>query len=93
LSEHIPFILSYLISATSVIAMIGGYSASILKARKKALYLILELSGLYLYLFVVLQSQDYALLLGSVALFAVLSVVMYITRNIDWYKTGPVTNQ
>jgi inner membrane protein involved in colicin E2 resistance len=30
-------------------------------------------------------SQDYALLMGAIAFFVVLSIVMYVTRKIDWY--------
>ncbi|OGB61774.1 MAG: hypothetical protein A2Y94_13550 [Caldithrix sp. RBG_13_44_9] len=43
------------------------------------------LSLLYGFLYVNLQLQDYALLLGSLGLFIILSLVMYITRNINWY--------
>jgi len=40
---------------------------------------------LYGYLYFVLQMEDYALLMGSIGLFAALSIVMYMTRKIDWY--------
>jgi inner membrane protein len=39
-------------------------------------------------LYVILQSQDYALLLGTLLLFGFLSVVMVLTRRVDWYKVG-----
>jgi inner membrane protein len=45
------------------------------------------LAGLYGYLYVLLQLEDYALLLGTVGLFAILAAVMYLTRNLDWYAT------
>ena len=32
-----------------------------------------------------LQLEDYALLLGTVGLFAVLATVMWVTRDLDWY--------
>ena len=32
-----------------------------------------------------LQLEDYALLMGSVGLFAVLAAIMYLTRKINWY--------
>ncbi len=37
------------------------------------------------FVFVILQLQDFALLMGSVGLFVVLLIVMYLSRNIDWY--------
>jgi len=43
------------------------------------------LTALYSYLYVLLQAEDYALLLGSVGLFLILALVMYITRRLDWY--------
>ncbi|HBQ59041.1 MAG TPA: hypothetical protein DD671_05300, partial [Balneolaceae bacterium] len=33
-----------------------------------------------------LQLQDYALLMGSIGLFVVLALVMYLTRHIDWFE-------
>ncbi len=47
------------------------------------------LSGLYSYLFVTLRSEGFALILGSIGLFAILGLAMYLTRNIDWHKMGP----
>jgi inner membrane protein involved in colicin E2 resistance len=43
------------------------------------------LAGVYTFLYVTLRRQDYALLIGSVALFLILAVVMYVTRRVDWY--------
>lgn len=43
------------------------------------------LGGVYTFLYITLRQQDYALLMGSIALFIVLAVVMYVTRRIDWY--------
>ena len=34
---------------------------------------------------ITLRQQDYALLMGAIALFIVLAVVMYVTRKVDWY--------
>jgi inner membrane protein len=38
-----------------------------------------------------LQLEDYALLMGSIGLFAVLCAVMFLTRKIDWYAAQPGT--
>ena len=43
------------------------------------------LIGVYTFLYVTLRQQDYALLMGTVALFILLAVVMWVTRKIDWY--------
>ncbi|WP_428841909.1 inner membrane CreD family protein [Leptospira santarosai] len=44
--------------------------------------------GLYSFLYVILSSEDYALLLGSIAIFVFLALLMYLTRKINWYSFG-----
>ena len=39
----------------------------------------------YGYLYWLLQMVDYALVVGSIGLFVVISVIMYVTRKMDWY--------
>ena len=41
---------------------------------------------LYGYLYIVLQLQDFALLMGGIGLFVILAVVMHLTRKIDWFS-------
>jgi len=36
-------------------------------------------------LYFILQLQDYALVAGTAALFALLGIAMWATRKIDWY--------
>jgi inner membrane protein len=43
------------------------------------------LSVLYLFIYVLIQMQDNALLFGSIGLFALLAAAMYLSRKIDWY--------
>ncbi|MEM6633495.1 MAG: inner membrane CreD family protein, partial [Bacteroidota bacterium] len=42
---------------------------------------------LYAFIYTIIQLQDFALLMGSVGLFIVLAIVMYLSRKIDWYNT------
>ena len=44
------------------------------------------LCALYIFLYVILQLEDMALLLGSAGLFITLAIVMYVSRKVDWYK-------
>jgi inner membrane protein len=84
ISEHAPFGISYLAAAAATVLLIGGYSAAVLRGRLRALLMTLVLGVLYGYLYVLLQLEDYALLLGAAGLFAILALVMYLTRRIDW---------
>lgn len=88
LSEHLSFVTAYLISSAAIVALIGGYSRSVLGTNRFAATISLLLGLLYAFLFVILQAEDYALLFGSMGLFAVLALVMYLTRRIDWYSVG-----
>jgi len=85
ISEHTNFNFAYIISSISVIALITGYAKAILKKTNMSVMVGGILVILYGYLFVILQLEDYALLMGSVGLFVVLGLVMYLTRKIDWY--------
>ncbi|MBF0574962.1 cell envelope integrity protein CreD [Dysgonomonas sp. GY617] len=86
LSEHIGFDWSYLVSALAIVMLITAYSHSIFKSRKQTLFMGLFLSALYIFLYVVIQLEDMALLLGSIGLFVALAIVMFVSRNINWYK-------
>jgi inner membrane protein len=86
LSEHLGFFLSYGAASLAVMALITGYCVKVLKTRKRAGYMFGLLFGLYSFLYVLLENEDYALLLGTLALFAILAAVMYLTRNVDWYR-------
>ncbi|MCI5183464.1 MAG: hypothetical protein D3921_13285 [Candidatus Electrothrix sp. AW1] len=88
ISEHLNFNIAYLLSASAITCLITGYSQGILRNKYFTLTVCALLLILYAYLYIVLQLEDYALLMGALGLFAVLSTVMYITRRVDWYATG-----
>jgi inner membrane protein len=44
--------------------------------------------GLYLFLFTILQLQDFALLAGSIGLFVILAIIMRASQKIKWYAEG-----
>lgn len=88
LSEHMPFATAYVISSVATVALIGGYTRGVLGTNRFAVTISFLLSLLYAFLFVILKEEDYALLFGTMGLFVVLALVMYLTRKIDWYTIG-----
>lgn len=88
ISEHLSFNTAYLISCTAILLLISLYAKAILKNTKHAFIIGGILAVLYVFFYSLLQLQDYALLLGSIGLLAVLALIMYLTRNINWYKPG-----
>lgn len=85
-SEHIGFLWAYVVASIAVILMTTLYSKSVLKTGKRAGLIGGGVSVLYIYLFSLLQEQNYSMLFGSVGVFLILAVVMFVTRNIDWYN-------
>jgi inner membrane protein len=88
LSEHLGFPLAYVVASTAVIGMVGAYSVVALRRTSRALVVGTGVALLYGYLYLLLMNEDYALLIGSVGLFAILGGIMYATRRVDWYGGG-----
>ena len=92
-SEHIGFNWSYLISSTATITLITAYSHSIFRGKKHTVFMGIFLITLYIYLYVVLQQENMALLFGAVGLFVALAIVMYVLRKVNWYKNEDENNE
>jgi inner membrane protein len=90
ISEHASFEIAYLISSISVISIIALYAVSILQNIRQTIVLVIILCFTYTFVYVTLQVQDYALLIGSIGLTAILAFTMYITRKINWYDLSSV---
>ncbi|MCO4782942.1 MAG: cell envelope integrity protein CreD [Candidatus Cloacimonetes bacterium] len=86
LSEYISFDIAYWVSTTAIVGIITLYASAILKSKQMALAICTVLSHLYGFLFVLLQLEDMALLLGSFGLFLALAASMYLSKDVDWYK-------
>ncbi len=84
ISEHQNYLFAYLVSGVSVVSLITIYSRSILKNAKFTLLVLGSMFSLYTFIFVIIQLEDYALLVGSIGLFIILSIIMFTSRKIDW---------
>ena len=88
LSEHLGFATAYVIAASSCVALLAFYATHILGSIKRGLPFAAAIAALYGLLYVLLQLEQTALVVGSIALFAVLALVMICTRHVDWYAFG-----
>jgi inner membrane protein len=86
LSEHLPFAAAYLVSSGACVGLVAFYVGHVLRSTGRGLVFGGLLGALYGFLYVILQSEDYALLLGALLLFAALGIVMVMTRRVDWYR-------
>jgi inner membrane protein involved in colicin E2 resistance len=88
LAEHIGFDLSYLIAGASTVALFAVNTEWVFRSRKLGLRSLAAFTSLYVFIYVLLRVEAYALLVGAVASFAAVAAAMYITRNVDWYGNG-----
>jgi inner membrane protein len=88
LSEHIAFGHSYLLAAAACVALIGYYVAHVIGSWQRGALIATMIAALYAVLYVILRSEDNALLMGSILLFALVAAIMIGTRKVDWYRLG-----
>jgi inner membrane protein len=86
ISEYLNYNVAFIISAMATILLIAGYLKAILKSNKLTLLISAILFILYAFIFVIIQLQDFSLLIGSVGLFVILGLIMFYSRKIDWYN-------
>ncbi|MBL6081820.1 inner membrane CreD family protein [Belnapia sp. T18] len=86
--EPLGFAAAYAVSTAAIVAQASAYTVAVTRRRGLASLFAGVLGGLFGFLYVVLSLEAYALLAGTVALFAALSVVMVVTRHVDWTGTG-----
>ena len=88
ISEYIQFAPAYLISSSATVLLISWYTKGIFKQWPVVLLFALILSLLYLFIYVIIQLQDDALLFGSIGLFVLLTIIMYFSRKVNWNSEG-----
>ncbi|NCI47528.1 cell envelope integrity protein CreD [Sediminibacterium soli] len=90
LSEFILFNQAYLVAAAATLLLVTLYVKSHFRQWKTALVFGSVLAGLYTFIFILIQLEDTALLLGSIGLFLILGGIMFLSRKVNWY---PVQNR
>jgi inner membrane protein len=85
-SEQIGYTAAYLVASAATIALISTFIASLLKNSKAAILFAFILTLFYTFIYIIIQLEDYALLMGSIALFIIVATLMYFSRKINWDK-------
>jgi inner membrane protein len=86
LSEHATFAQSYTLAAGAMSLLLGIYFSGLLRSRLAGMLTGISTAGCYSLLYLLVLSEEYALLLGALTLFAALASVMVATRKLDWYR-------
>jgi inner membrane protein len=84
LSEHVGFTTAYFVAAVAAVALVAAYARAVLGTWRRATAVAALQAGAYGVFFVLVRSEDHALLLGATTLFAALALLMYLTRKFDW---------
>lgn len=85
LSEHLPFGASYAMAAAACVALLTLYGRYLLQGWGAGAVFGASIGSLYGCLYLLLQMEQTAMVIGSLMLFAVLALVMLLTRQLDWY--------
>lgn len=85
-SEQIGFNAAYIVASVATIGLITAFIWSLLKNKIAALLFALILAVFYIFIFVIIQLEDLALMVGSIALFIIIGTLMYFSRKINWDK-------
>jgi inner membrane protein len=88
LAEHIGFAPAYTLASGALCALLGTYLAGAMRSRSAGLLSAGLFAAVYALLYLLVTSEDYALLTGAVALFGLLATVMLLTRRLDWYSSS-----
>ncbi|MEO6491069.1 MAG: cell envelope integrity protein CreD [Ferruginibacter sp.] len=90
-SEYLVFDQAYLIAASATILLITFYAKGHFKSWQTAGVFAAVLSCLYGFIFILIRLEDTALIVGSIGLFMVLAIVMYVSRKINWYGSNSIS--
>lgn len=86
LSEHIGFTKAYAAGASATVLLLTYYASFMLGGKLRGLPFGAGIALLYGFMYVLLQLEQTALVMGSVMLFIALAIVMTLTRKINWYE-------
>ncbi len=93
LSEHLGFDLSFLLAGVATVALLSINTEWIFQSRALAFRALGSFTLLYVFVYILLRVEAYALLVGALASFAAVTVALYVTRNVDWYgNSAPIPN-
>ena len=86
LSEHLGYNFAYGIATAATVVLVALYSSTFFSSRKLVFIFTGLITFFYGFIFVIIQLQDYSLLLGSIGLFLIVGLIMYFSKNIKWYQ-------
>jgi inner membrane protein len=89
LAERMGFDIGFLLAGAATVALLSANAAWVFASRLQGIRALSIFTLLYVLIYMLLRLEDNALLVGAIASFVAVAVVMYFTRGIDWYSSLP----
>ena len=90
LSEPIGYTAGYIVSAGLVLVQSSLYTATVARRVAPTLVFVAVQASLFAFIYVLLDLETYSLLIGALALFAVVSALMVLTQRVNWSTQPPL---
>lgn len=84
ISEYLAFGYAFLLASAPIVLMISVYLWSFVRKILPMALCAGILSSLYIFLYIILQMENFPLLVGSIFLFVILAILMFLSRRLDW---------
>lgn len=88
LAEYIGFDFAFLIAGVATVLLFSANAEWVFRSRMLAMRACVAFSTLYVFIYVLLRLENYALLIGAIASFLAVGTTMYLTRSVDWYSAN-----
>jgi inner membrane protein len=88
LAEHVGFAVAYVVAAAALCGLLGFYLSGAFDSGRSGSGASAVFAGVYGLLYLLVTSEDYSLLVGALAVFALLATAMVLTRRLDWYQAS-----
>jgi len=72
------------LGAVALVALLGSYVSGAMDSIRLGVIISVVMTLVYGLLYMLVLSENYALLIGAIALFAVLATIMLATRKLRW---------
>ena len=84
ISEHLDFGAAYFLAAAMTVSLITFFIYGIVRQKATAACIGGLLTLLYVYIYILLQLEIFALLAGSIGLFIILAIAMHYSLKMEW---------
>ena len=87
-SEHLAFGWAYGLASAALVGLLGTYYSGVTGSLRTGAVAGLITGLCYALLYLLILSEENALLFGALLLFATLAAIMIATRKVNWYALG-----